>query len=50
MNHRRLFIAARILSPIVFVHFLKNFATFGGLLALIWADLTLAKPGGGARA
>jgi len=32
------------------LHFLKNFATLGGLLALIWADLTLAKPGGGARA
>ena len=32
------------------LHFLKNFATLGGLLALIWADLALAKPGGGARA
>ena len=32
------------------LHFLKNFATLGGLLALIWADLGVAKPGGGARA
>ena len=32
------------------LHFLKNFATLGGLLALIWADLGAAKPGGGARA
>jgi putative oxidoreductase len=32
------------------LHFLKNFATLGGLLALIWADLTTARPGDGARA
>ena len=32
------------------LHFLKSFATLGGLLALIWADLGAAKPGGGARA
>jgi putative oxidoreductase len=32
------------------LHFLKNFATLGGLLVLIWADLGAAKPGGGARA
>jgi hypothetical protein len=31
------------------LHFLRNFATLGGLLALIWADLTLPKSGGGAR-
>jgi putative oxidoreductase len=32
------------------LHFLKNFATLGGLLALIWVDLALPKSGGGARA
>jgi hypothetical protein len=32
------------------LHFLKNFATLGGLLALIWADLATARPAGGAQA
>lgn len=32
------------------LHFLKNFATLGGLLALIWVDLASAKPGSGSRA
>jgi putative oxidoreductase len=32
------------------LHFLKNFATLGGLVALIWADIATARPGGGARA
>ena len=55
MNHRGLFIAARIRIPIVFVglgpahQFLKSFATLGGLLALVRADLGPARSGGGAR-
>jgi putative oxidoreductase len=32
------------------LHFLKNFATLGGLLALVWADLATARAGGGAKA
>ena len=32
------------------LHFLKNFATLAGLLALIWADLATARPAGGAQA
>lgn len=32
------------------LHFLKNFATLGGLLVLIWADLATARQAGGAQA
>ncbi len=32
------------------LHFLKNFATLGGRLAIVWVDLTAMRSGAGARA